>query len=89
MTDSEEKILLANPAAERLFNFKEATVTGLPLIEAVHDYEIDEVVKKCLSTTNEQTAQLETKRTVHQSDSCTDSTRQDFSYSCLFQISRN
>ena len=60
MTDSEEKILLANPAAERLFNFKEATVTGLPLIEAMHDYEIDEVVKKCLSTTNEQTAQLET-----------------------------
>ena len=59
MTDSEEKILLANPAAERLFNFKETSVTGLPLIEAVHDYEIDEVVKKCLNTTHEQTAQLE------------------------------
>ncbi|MGP8079142.1 MAG: ATP-binding protein, partial [Dehalococcoidales bacterium] len=59
MTDSEEKILLANPAAERLFNFKETSVTGLPLIEAVHDYEIDEVVKKCLNTTHEQTVQLE------------------------------
>ncbi len=59
MTDSEEKILLANPAAERFFNFKETSVAGLPLIEAVHDYEIDEVVKKCLNTTHEQTVQLE------------------------------
>jgi two-component system, OmpR family, phosphate regulon sensor histidine kinase PhoR len=60
MTDSEEKLLLTNPAAERLFNFKEENIKGHPLIEAVHDYEIDEIVKKCLSTTNEQTAQLET-----------------------------
>ena len=59
MTDSEERILLANPAAERLFNSKETKVTGLPLIEAVHDYEIYEVVKKCLSTGHEQTAQLD------------------------------
>ncbi len=59
MTDSEEKILLTNPAAERLFNFKQTDVTGRPLIEAVHDYEIDEVVKKCLSTGREQTVQLE------------------------------
>jgi two-component system phosphate regulon sensor histidine kinase PhoR len=59
MTDSEERILLANPAAERLFNFKEAKVTGHPLIEAVHDYEIDDVVKKCLKTAREQTAQLD------------------------------
>jgi two-component system phosphate regulon sensor histidine kinase PhoR len=60
MTDAEEKLLLTNPAAERLFNFKEENVYGHPLIEAVHDYEIDEIVKKCLSTTHEQTAQLET-----------------------------
>ncbi|MFY9814295.1 MAG: ATP-binding protein [Dehalococcoidales bacterium] len=59
MTDAEEKILLANPAAEHLFDFNKVTVTGHPLIEAVHDYEIDEVVKKSLSTTQEQTAQLE------------------------------
>ena len=60
MTDDEEKLLLTNPAAERLFNFKKENVNGQPLIEAVHDYEIDEIVKKCLSTTHEQTAQLET-----------------------------
>ena len=59
MTDDEEKLLLTNPAAERLFNFKEENVNGHQLIEAVHDYEIDEIVKKCLSTTHEQTAQLE------------------------------
>ncbi len=59
MTDTETKVILANPAAERLFNFKETNVKGLPLIEAVHDYEIDEVVKKCVKTATEQTAQLE------------------------------
>jgi two-component system phosphate regulon sensor histidine kinase PhoR len=59
MTDSEEKIILANPSAERLFNFKEAKVTGHPLIEAVQDYEIDDVVKKCLQTATEQTIQLD------------------------------
>jgi PAS domain S-box len=59
MTDAEEKLLLTNPAAELLFNFKEENVIGHPLIEAVHDYEIDEIVKKCLRTTHEQTAQLE------------------------------
>jgi two-component system phosphate regulon sensor histidine kinase PhoR len=59
MTDSEGSIALVNPAAERLFNFKEAKVMGQPLIEAVHDYEIDDVAKKCLKTANEQTAQLD------------------------------
>jgi two-component system phosphate regulon sensor histidine kinase PhoR len=59
MTDSEGRILLVNPAAERLFNFKEAKAIGHPLIEAVHDYEIDDVVKKCLKTAREQTAQLD------------------------------
>ncbi len=59
MTDSEGRISLVNPAAERLFNFKEAKVTGHPLIEAIHDYEIDDVVKKCLKTAREQTAQLD------------------------------
>ncbi len=59
MTDSEEKVLLANPASEGLFNFKETNITGHSLIEVVHDYEIDEVVKKSISSGQEQTAQLE------------------------------
>lgn len=59
MTDSEENIILVNPAAERLFNFKESKVTGRPLIEAVQDYEIDSAAKKCLKTFTEQTALLD------------------------------
>ena len=59
MTDSEERIILANPAAERLFNFKETNTIGHTLIETVHDYEIADLVKKCLSSNHEQTLQLE------------------------------
>ncbi len=59
MTDSEENIILVNPAAERLFNFTESKVTGRPLIEAVQDYEIDNAVKKSLKTFTEQTALLD------------------------------
>jgi two-component system phosphate regulon sensor histidine kinase PhoR len=59
MTDSQGRVVLANPAAERLFNFKEMTATGKPLIEAIHDHEIDSVVKKCLDTTQEQEAQID------------------------------
>jgi two-component system phosphate regulon sensor histidine kinase PhoR len=59
MTDSEGNIALVNRAAERLFNFEEARAIGRPLIEAVHDYEIDDVVKKCLNTAIEQSAQLD------------------------------
>jgi two-component system, OmpR family, phosphate regulon sensor histidine kinase PhoR len=59
MTDSEERIILTNPAAERLFNFKETTTIGHTLIETVHDYEIADLVKKCLSSNHEQTLQLE------------------------------
>jgi two-component system phosphate regulon sensor histidine kinase PhoR len=59
MTDPEGSIVLANPAAEHLFNFNEAKAKGQPLIKVVHDYEIDEVLKKCLGTSREQTAQLD------------------------------
>ena len=59
MTDPEGSIVLANPAAERLFTFNEAKAKGQPLIKVVHDYEIDEVLKKCLRTSREQTAQLD------------------------------
>lgn len=59
MTDFEERLVLANPTAERLFNFNETNVIGHTLIEAIHDYEIADVVKKCLNTNHEQTLQLE------------------------------
>jgi two-component system phosphate regulon sensor histidine kinase PhoR len=59
MTDSEESILLVNSAAEHLFDFQEKNVIGHTLIEVLHDYEIDEVVKKSINSGHEQNAQLE------------------------------
>ena len=60
MTDTERKIILANPAAEQLFHFNAASSTGRPLIERVHDHDIDDLARKCLKTKSQQTGQLET-----------------------------
>jgi len=57
MIDSEGNISLANRAAEKLFNIKEAM--NKPLIEAVRDHEVDELLKLCLKTTKTQAAQYE------------------------------
>jgi two-component system phosphate regulon sensor histidine kinase PhoR len=59
MTDSEESILLVNAAAERLFDFQGINVISHSLIEVLHDYEIDEVVKKSINSGHEQNVQLE------------------------------
>ena len=60
MTDAEGKIVLANQAAERLFNFREKDVITKPLIEAVRDHEADEILKLCLRTGQTQSVQFET-----------------------------
>jgi two-component system phosphate regulon sensor histidine kinase PhoR len=59
MTDPEGNIVLANQTAERLFNFREKDVINKPLIEAVHDHEVDEVLRSCLSTGQTQAGQFE------------------------------
>ncbi len=59
MTDLEGRIVLVNAAAERILAINEAGVKGLPLIEGVHDYEVEEVLKKCLGTGREQTGELD------------------------------
>jgi two-component system phosphate regulon sensor histidine kinase PhoR len=59
MTDMEGKIVLANQATERFFNFREKDVINKPLIEAVHDHEADEILKLCLRTSRTQTGQFE------------------------------
>ena len=57
MTDAEGNISLANRAAEKLFNIKEPE--NKPLIEAVRDHEVDELLKLCLKTAKTQAAQYE------------------------------
>jgi two-component system phosphate regulon sensor histidine kinase PhoR len=59
MSDAEGKIVLANQTTERLFNFREKEVITKPLIEAVRDHEVDEILKQCLRTHQTQTVQFE------------------------------
>ncbi|MBI4304348.1 MAG: HAMP domain-containing protein [Chloroflexi bacterium] len=59
MTDTETNIVLANPAAERLFNFQETTARGRLLIEIVREYEVVELLKACLKARQEQATQFE------------------------------
>jgi len=62
MVDKESRILLSNRATEKFFNFQEVVMAGRPLIEAVKDFEIDEVLKRCLKTYRVETVQLETSQ---------------------------
>jgi two-component system phosphate regulon sensor histidine kinase PhoR len=59
MTDAKGDIILANRAAEIFFGFEETKVIEKPVIEVVHDHEVDEVLKLCLKTEKEHTAQYE------------------------------
>jgi two-component system phosphate regulon sensor histidine kinase PhoR len=59
MTDAEGNIILANRAAGRLFGFKETDAVNRPVIEVVHDHEVDEILKLCLKTGKEQNTQFE------------------------------
>jgi two-component system, OmpR family, phosphate regulon sensor histidine kinase PhoR len=60
MTDSQGIILLTNPAAESIFNFKTELASGKPLIEVILNYEIDRVLKKCLTTGQKQSSEVDT-----------------------------
>ena len=59
MTDAGGVIILANRAAGRLLGFKEDNAADKPAIEVVRDHEIDGVLKHCLLTGEEQSAQFE------------------------------
>ncbi len=60
MTDSKTRIILANPASEHLFNFQQNKAIEKPLIEVLLNYEIDELLKKCINTGQERKAQIDT-----------------------------
>jgi len=58
MLDPNRNVILANPAAEKLFDFNFNSTRGQPLIEAVKDHEVDELSEKSLSGNRQHTAQL-------------------------------
>jgi two-component system phosphate regulon sensor histidine kinase PhoR len=60
MTDIHGQILLANPAAENLFGFKESEALGKPLIETLFNHEIENLLKQCLTTREKQVIQVDT-----------------------------
>lgn len=59
MVDMEGNIILANKATEKLLGVKNENMTAKPLIEAVRDYELNDILKLCLKTGQEQTTQFE------------------------------
>ena len=59
LTDSEGNVVIANQAAEKLFNIKEEEVKTKSFIETVRDHEINNLLVACLNTGREQTSQFE------------------------------
>ena len=59
MTNERGNILLANTAAEKLFDCPEEKMLNHSLIEIVHNYEIEEIMKNSIKTLQEQSAQIE------------------------------
>jgi two-component system phosphate regulon sensor histidine kinase PhoR len=60
MTDAKTRVIMANPAAESLFDFQENKILGKPLIEVVINYEINNILQKCLETNQKQSAFVDT-----------------------------
>ena len=53
MTDAENRIVLANPAAERLFHFRHHEAIGRSFIQVIRDHEIDNLLKSCIKSAEE------------------------------------
>ncbi len=63
LTDKEGIISTANQTAGRLFGFDDKNVSSKPIIEVVREHEVDAVLKTCLRTRKEQSAQFESSVT--------------------------
>ncbi len=59
MTDIEGNIVLTNRAAQSLFDIKDEKTMTIPLIEAVREHELNDLLHLCLKTGQEQVAQFE------------------------------
>ena len=61
IVDSESRVNMVNKAAEAMFRLSENESLGNTFIEVVHDHELDEVLRKCLKTREQQTGLVETE----------------------------
>lgn len=59
LTDRDGRVSVVNRAAGKMFKFENLDVSGKPIIEVVHDYEVDDALKLCRRTDQEQSAQFE------------------------------
>ncbi|MBT9163906.1 MAG: Sensor histidine kinase ResE [Chloroflexi bacterium] len=59
MTNLEGNVLMANPAAEKLFGFEEESAKGYPLIEIIPDHEISGILQSCLKSGQQQAGQID------------------------------
>jgi len=59
IVDAENNIQLTNPAALAMFNIKESEAVGRSLIEAVRQYQVDELLEQCRKTGKTQSTIIE------------------------------
>jgi two-component system, OmpR family, phosphate regulon sensor histidine kinase PhoR len=59
MAGADGGIQLTNRTAGRLLGFNDAEASGRPVIEVVRDHEVEDLLKECLKSGREQTAQFE------------------------------
>lgn len=62
VVDSDSRVTLLNKAAETLLRVREAEALGHSVINVVQDYELQEIVQRCLSTGAQQTGTTELDR---------------------------
>jgi two-component system phosphate regulon sensor histidine kinase PhoR len=60
VVDSDSKVTTVNRAAQRILQLSENEVLGSTFVEAVRDYELDDILQRCLKTKEQQVGTVET-----------------------------
>jgi len=63
VVDSDSRITSVNEAAERMLQISRGSVTGHTVAEKVRDYELDEILQRCIETKEQQSGSLEVSAT--------------------------
>jgi two-component system phosphate regulon sensor histidine kinase PhoR len=61
IVDEQNRIVLSNPAAERIFQFPQTEMSKHTFIEIVKDHELDAVVQRCKATQKQQISFVESR----------------------------